>query len=48
MFNAGVVTLYVIEFSILLSDGFFKRLMGDELHPEILLFICFVLMINAG
>jgi hypothetical protein len=48
MFNAGVVTLYVIEFSILLSNGFFKRLLGDELPPEILLFICFVLMINAG
>ena len=48
MFNAGVVTLYVIEFSILLSNGFFKRLLGDELPPEILLFVCFVLMINAG
>ena len=48
MFNAGIVTLYVIEFSILLSNGFFKRLLGDELPPEILLFICFVLMINAG
>ena len=48
MFNAGVVTLYVIEFSILLSKGFFKRLLGDELPPEILLFICFVLMINVG
>ena len=48
MFNAGVVTLYAIEFSILLSNGFFKRLLGDELPPEILLFICFVLMINAG
>ena len=48
MFHAGVVTLYVIEFSILLSNGFFKRLLGDELPPEILLFICFVLMINAG
>ena len=48
MFNAGIVTLYVIEFSILLSNGFLKRLLGDELPPEILLFICFVLMINAG
>ena len=48
MFNAGIVTLYVIEFSILLSNGFFKRLLGDELPPEILLFICFFLMINAG
>jgi len=48
MFNAGLVTLYVIEFSILLSNGFLKRLLGDELPPEILLFICFVLMINAG
>lgn len=48
MFNAGVVTLYVIEFSILLSNGFFKRLLRDELPPEIILFICFVLMINAG
>ena len=48
MFNAGIVTLYVIEFSILLSNGFFNRLLGDELPPEILLFNCFVLMINAG
>lgn len=48
MFNAGVVTLYVIEFAILLSRGFFKRLLGDELPSEILLFVCFVLMVNAG
>ena len=48
MSNAGVLTIYVIEFSILLSNGFFKRLLGDELPPEILLLICFVLIINAG
>ena len=30
MFNAGVVTLYVVEFAILLSHGFFKRLLGES------------------
>jgi len=47
-FNAGVLALYVIEYSILLSRGFFKRLLGDDLQAELRLFICFVVMTNAG
>ncbi|MEK9853486.1 MAG: hypothetical protein VW495_01660 [Rhodobiaceae bacterium] len=46
--NAGVLALYVIEYSILLSRGFFKRLLGDDLQAELRLFICFVVMTNAG
>ena len=46
--NAAALTLYVIEYSILLSRGFFKRLLGDDLQPELRLFICFVVMTNAG
>ena len=46
--NACILSLYVIEYAILLSKGFFKRLLGDELPPEMLLFVCFVLMVNAG
>ena len=46
--NAAALTLYVIEYSILLSRGFFRRLLGDDLQPELLLFICFVVMTNAG
>ena len=48
LFNAAALTLYVIEYSILLSRGFFKRLLGDDLQPELRLFICFVVMTNAG
>ena len=47
-FNAGVLALYVIEYSILLSRGFLKRLLGDDLQAELRLFICFVVMTNAG
>ena len=47
-FNAGVLALYVIEYSILLSRGFFRRLLGDDLQAELRLFICFVVMTNAG
>ena len=46
--NAGILALYVIEYSILLSRGFFKRLLGDDLQAELRLFICFVVMTNAG
>ncbi len=46
--TAAVLTLYVIEFSILLSNGFFKNLFDEALQPEIRLFICFVVMTNAG
>ena len=48
IFNACILSLYVIEYAILLSRGFLKRLLGDELPPEMLLFVCFVLMVNAG
>ena len=46
--NAGILALYVIEYSILLSRGFFKRLLGEDLQAELRLFICFVVMMNAG
>ena len=45
--NAGVITLYVIEFSVMLSRGFFKRLLDDTLQIEIRTFICFIVMVNA-
>jgi len=46
--NAGVLSLYVIEFTILLSRGFFRRLLDDELQPEIRVAIAFIVMVNAG
>ena len=46
--NAAALALYVIEYSILLSRGFFQKLLGDDLQPELRLFICFVVMTNAG
>jgi len=46
--NAAVITLYVVEFSVMLSRGFFKRLLDDALQPEIRTFICFIVMVNAG
>ena len=48
VFNAGVLSLYVIEFTILLSRGFFRRLLDDELQPEIRVAIAFIVMVNAG
>ena len=46
--NAGVISLYVIEFTILLGRGFFKRLLDDALQPEIRFAISFIVMVNAG
>lgn len=46
--NAGVISLYVIEFTILLSRGFFRRLLDDALQPEIRVAIAFITMVNAG
>ena len=46
--NAGVISLYVIEFTILLSRGFFRRLLDDALQPEIRVAISFIVMVNAG
>ena len=46
--NAGVITLYVIEFTVMLSRGFFKHLLDDALQPEIRTAICFIVMVNAG
>ncbi|MGC6519187.1 MAG: hypothetical protein ACON37_04075 [Candidatus Puniceispirillaceae bacterium] len=46
--NAGVLSLYVIEFTVLLSRGFFRRLLDDELQPEIRVAIAFIVMVNAG
>ena len=46
--NAAALTLYVIEYSILLSRGFFRKLPDDDLQPEPQFFICFVVMTNAG
>jgi len=46
--NAGVISLYVIEFTILLARGFFRRLLDDALQPEIRVAISFIVMVNAG
>jgi len=46
--NAGVISLYVIEFTILLARGFFRRLLDDSLQPEIRVAISFIVMVNAG
>ncbi|MGC6453382.1 MAG: hypothetical protein ACON31_05700 [Candidatus Puniceispirillaceae bacterium] len=46
--NAGVISLYVIEFTILLSRGFFRQLLDDALQPEIRVAISFIVMVNAG
>ena len=46
--NAGVISLYVIEFTVMLSRGFFKRLLDEALQPEIRTAICFIIMVNAG
>ena len=48
IFTAVIVSILFIEMGIILSRNFFIRFFDDQLPKEIVYFISFILMINAG
>jgi len=48
IFTAVIVSILYIEMGIILSRNFFVKFFDDQLPKEIIYFIGFILMINAG
>lgn len=48
IFNAAIISILYIEMGIVLSRNFFTKFFDDQLPKEIIYFIGFILMINAG
>jgi hypothetical protein len=48
IFTAVIVSILFIEMGIILSRNFFIKFFDDQLPKEIVYFISFILMINAG
>ena len=48
IFTAVIISILYIEMGIILSRNFFVKLFDDQLPKEIIYFIGFILMINAG
>jgi hypothetical protein len=48
IFTAVIVSILYIEMGIILSRNFFLKFFDDQLPKEIIYFIGFILMINAG
>ena len=48
IFTAVIVSILFIEMGIILSRNFFVKFFDDQLPKEIIYFIGFILMINAG
>jgi len=48
IFTAALISILYIEMGIVLSRNFLVKLFDDELPKEIIYFIGFILMINAG
>ena len=48
IFTAVIVSILYIEMGIIISRNFFVKFFDDQLPKEIIYFIGFILMINAG
>lgn len=48
IFTAVIISILYIEMGIILSRNFFVKFFDDQLPKEIIYFIGFILMINAG
>ena len=48
IFTSAIVSILYIEMGIILSRNFFIKFFDDQLPKEIIYFIGFILMINAG
>ena len=48
IFTAVIVSILYIEMGIILSRNFFVKFFDDQLPKEIIYFIGFILMVNAG
>ena len=48
IFTAVIISILYIEIGIILSRNFFVKFFDDQLPKEIIYFIGFILMINAG
>jgi hypothetical protein len=48
IFTAVIISILYIEMGIILSRNFFIKFFDDQLPKEIIYFIGFILMINAG
>ena len=48
IFTAVIVSILYVEMGIILSRNFFVKFFDDQLPKEIIYFIGFILMINAG
>ena len=48
VFTAVIISIFYIEMGIILSRNFFTKFFDDQLPKEIIYFIGFILMINAG
>ena len=48
IFTSAIVSILYIEMGIILSRNFFIKFFDDQLPKEIIYFVGFILMINAG
>jgi len=48
IFTAAIISIFYIEMGIILSRNFLTKFFDEQLPKEIIYFIGFILMINAG